>query len=268
MEGVQLVEVPPTSILLARWNLNRFIKTLMTMDGEKISKKSMPRGHPQEEELQKFKREFEVYQTARFKERSKFVEIRRVSQRVNARENLSKETVPHNASSQREAAEKSIELDSHSFKTKLPNGDMMESIPAKQKGSFPSRSRTLSRDCEESLMKKSRRRLDTSPSPTQIVILKPGPDRICDCNHEENWINSSGTLQGRTSIEDFLEEVREQLICELQGKIVKKCYVVRRIGIETSYNEKPSNPNEIASQMSDEFRESVTRDVEANIFCD
>ena len=34
-----------------------------------------PREHPQEEELQKFKKEFEAYQAARFLECSKVVEI-------------------------------------------------------------------------------------------------------------------------------------------------------------------------------------------------
>ena len=59
--------------------------------------------------------------------------------------------MPYNSSSQREAAEKSLDLNKHSFKTMLPNGDMMESIPAKQKGYFRSRSRILSRDLDEQL---------------------------------------------------------------------------------------------------------------------
>nr|KYP66576.1 hypothetical protein KK1_012873 [Cajanus cajan] len=144
-----------------------------------------PRDHPQEEELQKFKEEFEAYQSARFLECSKVVDI------------------------------------------------------AMQRKTFPPRSRTLSRDFEETLMMKSCNRLDISSSPTRIVILKPGPDSIC--NHEENWTISSETIQGRNSIEDFLEEVKERLKCELQGKIVKKGSVIRGI------------------------KESVARDAETNL---
>ena len=143
----------------------------------------------------------------------------------------------------------SSKTDSHTFKTKLPNGNMMEPIPTTKKDFFPSRSKTLSRDFEESLMMKSGSRLDICASSAQIVILKPGSDRICNCNHEENCINLSGTLHGRKGLEDFLEEVRERLECELQG--------IRASGIETPYNEKLSDAKEV--------RESVTRDAEPNL---
>ncbi|TKY70240.1 hypothetical protein E2542_SST06529 [Spatholobus suberectus] len=229
-----------------------------------------PREHPQEEELQKFKREFEAYQAARFLECSKVAEIGSVPRRLLAQENLNKEKVTHNdLVSQRAAAGKLADLDSHSFRTKPPDsygseyhGNMMELIPAMQRKTFPSRSRTLSRDFEESLMLKSCNRLDTSSSPTRIVILKPGPDSICN---EENWTISSGTIQGRNSIEDFLEEVKERLKCELQGKIVKKGSVVRGSGIETPYNEKPSDPKLIARHIVKQVRESVTRDADTNL---
>lgn len=215
--------------------------------------KPRPREHPQEEELQKFKKEFEAFQAARLMECSKVVEAGSIYRRSHAQESLNKEKMAHHASSQRLA-------------TELPNsgglehhGDMMELFPAKRKESFPSRSRTLSREFEESLMMKSTSRLDRSSSPTRIVILKPGPDRIY--SHDENWINSSGTLQGRNSIEDFLEEVRERLKCELHGK----GSVVRGSGIETPYNEKPSDPKQIARHIAKQVRESVTRDVGTNL---
>jgi len=201
-----------------------------------------PREHPQEEELQKFKKEFEAYQAARFEEWPKAVDIVSGSMRnLSQEENLSKENMQHIASSK---------TDSHSFKTKLPNGDLMESILSKKKESFPSRSKTKSRDFEESLMMKSRSRLlDICASPTQIVILKPGSERICNCNHEENCISLSGTLHGGKGIEDFLEEVRERLKCELQG--------IRGSGIESSFNDKLSDAKVV--------RERTTRDAEPNL---
>ncbi|XP_020217116.1 uncharacterized protein LOC109800696 [Cajanus cajan] len=230
-----------------------------------------PRDHPQEEELQKFKEEFEAYQSARFLECSKVVDIGSVPRRLLAQENLKKEKVAHNDSVlQRAGAGKLADLDSRSFKTKTPDsysseyhGNMMDLIPAMQRKTFPPRSRTLSRDFEETLMMKSCNRLDISSSPTRIVILKPGPDSIC--NHEENWTISSETIQGRNSIEDFLEEVKERLKCELQGKIVKKGSVIRGSGIETPYNEKPSNPKLIARHIVKQVKESVARDAETNL---
>ncbi|KAI4327841.1 hypothetical protein L6164_020258 [Bauhinia variegata] len=231
--------------------------------------KPRPREHPQEEELQKFKKEFEAFQAARFMECSKIVDLGSVSRQLLAQENLNKEKMEHCPNNQRVATEKPAELNNHSFNTQMYNGgyaeyhgDLMELIPAKQGRPFSSRSRTLSRDFEESLMMKSKSRLDKS-SPNRIVILKPGPDRIF--NHGENLNSSSGTLQERNSIEDFLEEVRERLKCELQGKTHKKGSVVRGSGIETPYNEKPSDPKQIARHIAKQVRESVTRDVGTNL---
>ncbi|XP_019424216.1 PREDICTED: uncharacterized protein LOC109333275 [Lupinus angustifolius] len=207
-----------------------------------------PREHPQEEELQKFKKEFEAYQAARFVECSKVADIGSAPRRLLAHENLNNEKVAHNASSQRAAREKLAEY-----------GGDMELFPTLPKQAFPSRSRTLSRDFEECLMMKSKNRLDRSSSPTRIVILKPGLDSIC--NHDGNWSSSSSSLQGRNSIQDFLEEVKERLKCELQGTTVKKGSVVRGSGIETPYTEKPCDPKLIARHIV----KQATRDAEPNL---
>ncbi|XP_027347983.1 uncharacterized protein LOC113859394 [Abrus precatorius] len=209
------------------------------------TQKPRPREHPQEKELKKFKKEFEAYKAARFKECSEVVEIGSVSRQILGQENLRKEKMQHDARSKR---------DSHSFQTKLPNGDVMESISTKRRESFPSRSRTLSRDFEESLVMKSRSRLDICSSPAQIVILKPGSDRICNCNHEESCISVSGTLQGKKGIEDFLEEVRERLKCEMQGKTAKKGSLIRASELGTPYNEKPYVRSESARSFKSEIQ--------------
>ncbi|KAI9109776.1 hypothetical protein K1719_019406 [Acacia pycnantha] len=218
--------------------------------------KPKPREHPQEEELQKFKKEFEAFQAARLMECSKVVEVGSTPRQLLARESMDKKKMAGHATS-------------HRLATELPNnggpeyrGNITELFPTRHRETFPSRSRTLSRDFEESLMMKSNSQLDGS-SPTRIVILKPGPDRIY--SREDNWINPSSILQGRNSIEDFLEEVRERLKCELQGKNFKKGYVVRGSGIETPYNEKPSDPKQIARNIAKQVRENVTRDVATNL---
>ncbi|CAL0311691.1 unnamed protein product [Lupinus luteus] len=202
--------------------------------------------HPQEDELQKFKKEFEAYQAARFVECSKVADIANAPTRLFAHENLNNEKVAHNANSRRAARERLAEY----------GGDTTELILTLPKQAFPSRSRTLSRDFEECLMLKSKNRLDRSSSPTQIVILKPGLDSIC--NNEESWSSSSSTLQG-SSIEEFLEEVKERLKCELQGKTAKKCSVVRGSGIETPYTEKPCDHRLIGCHIV----KPVTRDTES-----
>ncbi|XP_028795278.1 uncharacterized protein LOC114750825 [Neltuma alba] len=218
--------------------------------------KPKPRDHPQEEELQKFKKEFEAFQAARLMECSKAVEVDNNPRQLPARESMDKKKMADHATSHRLATELT------NYGGPEYHGNIMELFPTRHKETFPSRSRTLSRDFEESLMMKSNGPQD-GYSPTRIVILKPGPDRIY--SHEDNWINPFGISQERNSIEDFLKEVRERLKCELQGKTSKKGYVVRGSGIETPYNEKPSDPKQIARNIAKQVRESVTRDVATNL---
>ncbi|MCD7448704.1 hypothetical protein HAX54_045643 [Datura stramonium] len=67
--------------------------------------------------------------------------------------------------------------------------------------------------------------LGTSPTPTKIVILRPGPERMG--TNENSWASSPGISEGRGNIEEFLEEVKERLNCELQGKSSKRSTTVR-----------------------------------------
>ncbi|KAJ7944050.1 RB1-inducible coiled-coil protein [Quillaja saponaria] len=218
--------------------------------------KPRPREHPQEEQLQKFKKEFEAWQAGRFKECTKVVEPGSNSREQLAQENLNKKKMALNA------VDHTFETGPQKRGDLQHHVDMMDLFPAKQKESFY-RSRTLSRDFEQSLLMKSKHRLDKSSSPTRIVILKPGPDGVY--NHGDSWISSPGTLEERSSIEDFLDEVRERLKCELQGKAVKRGYVVRGNGVESHYSEKPSDPKQIAQHIAKQVRESVTRDLGMNL---
>ncbi|KAA8547594.1 hypothetical protein F0562_004023 [Nyssa sinensis] len=239
--------------------------------GSMKSKKPKPREHPQEEELQKFKKEFEAWQAARFRECSKVVELDSIPSQWLAQENLNKEKIALYTNSRRiTGKEKPIELKGHTVKARLHEGSGIqhqgyrkELSPAEQKESFSLRSRTLSRDFEQSLLMKSNQKLDMSSAPTKIVILRPGPDRIG--NNEESWASSSGTPEERGTIEDFLEEVKERLKWELQGKTLKRGTMVRGGGIETPYKEKSSDPKQIAQCIAKQVRESVTRDLGMNL---
>uniref|UniRef100_A0A6N2LMD7 Uncharacterized protein n=1 Tax=Salix viminalis TaxID=40686 RepID=A0A6N2LMD7_SALVM len=201
--------------------------------GQKLGKPS-PREHPQEEELQKFKKEFEAWQTARFKECSKVVEHDCTPGQLWVQENINKKKM-------------ALDVDSR--------------IPATEQDFFPARNRIVSRNIEHSMINYDEKQ-DNSSAHTRIVILKPGPDRICD--YDESWTSSSGTFEDRGSIEDFLEEVKERLKCELQGK-THRSSVVRGSGIETPFSERPSDPKQIAQHIAKQVRDSVTRDLGMNL---
>ncbi|XP_044469921.1 uncharacterized protein LOC123199126 isoform X2 [Mangifera indica] len=227
-----------------------------------------PREHPQEEELQKFKREFEVWQAARFRECSKIVDFDSMPRQWLAQENLNREKMAIYSNSQANASEKLVESKSRTLKsTSYDRYGLQhhrlnaEAFPIEQKESTPLRSRSKSVDFEQSSLLNYEEKLDTTLA--KIVILKPGPDKICD--HEESWTNSVGTLEERSSIEDFLEEVKDRLKCELQGKTLKKGSVARGSGIETPFSEKPSIPKQIAQHIAKHVRESVTRDLGMNL---
>lgn len=228
------------------------------------------REHPQEEELQKFKKEFEAWQAARFKECSRAMELDSIPGQLLAQEDLNKEKMELYATSWRPASEKPVDLKNHTLKARSrervslqQDEDNLELFPSEEKEPLPLRSRTTSRDFEQSSLTSSSQKLDKSSAPTKIVILKPGPDKIS--NHEESWTSSSGTLRERGSIEDFLEEVKERLKCELQGHTLKRSSVGRGSGIETPFSEKPSNPKQIARHRAKHVRENVTRDLGRNL---
>ncbi|TYJ47542.1 hypothetical protein E1A91_A02G197400v1 [Gossypium mustelinum] len=222
--------------------------------------KPRPREHPQEEELQKFKKEFEAWQAARLRECSKVVDVGSISM---AQEKLSKEKMAHYAGSERAKHEKPLEskrfaVKENTYEMGLHRRHKSEPFTAEQK---ESRSRCTNKDFQLPSMIHYNEKVDAAP--TRIVILKPGPDRIYD--HEESWTSSSGTFDERASIEDFLEEVRERLKLELQGKTLKKSSVIRGSGIETTFNEKPSDPRQIAKHIAEQVRENVSKDLKMNL---
>ncbi|CAH8262598.1 unnamed protein product [Arabidopsis lyrata] len=147
------------------------------------------REHPQEEELQRFRREFEAWQAdKRFQDCSRIVD----SGRVVARD---------------------------------------------EKERLFTRTRSFGRDF---ILKSDR------TAPTRIVVLRPGLQRAYD--YEDSLTTSSGTtMEGSrgSSIEEFLEEVKERLKGELQGKAaLKRSSSVRGSGIETPFSERPSPRSE------------------------
>ncbi|XP_010514815.1 PREDICTED: uncharacterized protein LOC104790730 isoform X5 [Camelina sativa] len=149
----------------------------------------MRREHPQEEELQRFRREFEAWQAdKRFQDCSRIVD----SGCVVARDD---------------------------------------------KERLFTRTRSFGRDFNL---------ISDRTAPTRIVVLRPGLQRAYD--YEDSLTTSSGTtMEGSrgSSIEEFLEEVKERLKGELQGKAaLKRSSSVRGSGIETPFSERPSPRSE------------------------
>ncbi|PIA56858.1 hypothetical protein AQUCO_00700899v1 [Aquilegia coerulea] len=238
------------------------------------SEKPRPREHPQEEQLQKFKKEFEAWQAARVWEHPKVVEPGSMPRQWLAREDLNKEKTAFYADAKKMTPkEKPIKHEGH---TPLPvtkissqeksglrhNGYNKESIQSVRKETTPMR-RTRSHEVEQVYFS-SPDEHGKSSAPTRIVILKPGPDTSAS-HGESSWASSSEIAEEGGSIEDFLEEVKERLRFEMQGKSVKRDAVVRGSGIETPFNEKPSNPRQIARHIANQVRESVTRDLGMNL---
>ena len=228
------------------------------------------REHPQEEELQKFKKEFEAWQAARFRECASVVEFDNIPRKLLAQECLHEEKRAIHSSSGIIATDKPIEVKGNDIKARYHersdlqySGYKLELYPHEPKDCFSLRSRSTSREFDHSPMMTYDKKLEKSSGPTRIVILKPGPDRIGDT--DASWASSSSTLEERDSIEDFLEEVKERLKHELQGKTRKRVALVRGGGIETPFSERPSEPRQIAQHIAKQVRESVTRDLGMNL---
>ncbi|XP_012487272.1 uncharacterized protein LOC105800601 [Gossypium raimondii] len=226
--------------------------------------KPRPREHPQEEELQKFKKEFEAWQVARLRECSKLVDVGSIFTHKLAQEKLNMEKMALYDDSVQAMHEKPLESKRFAIKESgLHHRRHKSELFTAEKNE--SRRRSMNKDFRLPSMIDHNGKLDAIP--TRIVILKPGPDSISD--HEESCTSSSGTFQERTSMEDFLEEVRERLKLELQGKClnIKKSSVIRGSGTETPFSEKPSSdPKQIAKHIANQVRENVSRDIGRNLF--
>ncbi|GMI68962.1 TON1 Recruiting Motif 26 [Hibiscus trionum] len=226
--------------------------------------KPKPREHPQEEELQRFKKEFKAWQVSRIRECTKVVDVGSIYTHQLAQEKLNKERKALYADSVQTMHKQPLESMRFAVKEKDLHQQMYKSelFTSKQN---ESRRRSMNKDFRlHSMIDYNEKVLDAAP--TRIVILKPGPDGIYD--HEESWTSSPSTFEERTSMEDFLEEVRERLKSELQGKaLCKKSSVVRGSGIETPFNEKPSSdPRQIAKHIAKQVRENVSRELGMDFF--
>ncbi|KAI0530579.1 hypothetical protein KFK09_000123 [Dendrobium nobile] len=232
------------------------------------------REHPQEELLQKFKKEFESWQASKLWESSSNFDQNDSSQGLKnepnlAFENLNMEKMSRCINTNRvHVRKKPIETDIYASVNKVkcapnPADDLYQDanldkqcVP-RMKDDKAIRRKLAANSFEpvpRTLFQEKRSR---SCSPTRIVILKPSSD-INEI--EEPWSGSSEALEKASSMEHFLEEVKERLRLEMEGK-GRNDSVRRGNSAHTSLHERSTDPKQLARDIAKHIRESVTRDL-------
>ncbi|KAL8109000.1 hypothetical protein AgCh_025191 [Apium graveolens] len=226
------------------------------------------REHPQEEELQKFKRDFSAWQSTRFRECAKVVETENITSQCMVQVNLTSEkVVPYiNSGRMMRTTDNQMELENCVKERQHMPGDLgicanKTNIPRKRDLISSNNSRP-SGACEWSSVAAPHPKSDNSSVPMNIVILRPGVDSVNDC--EEYWDRSSRNTEERDNMEDFLEEVKDRLKNELQGKS-SNMGTTDGGWIAPPNGKKPSDPKKIAQRIAQQVRESVTRDLGVNL---
>ncbi|KAL8532145.1 hypothetical protein ACS0TY_008673 [Phlomoides rotata] len=224
------------------------------------SNKYKPREHPQEEELQKFKKEFEAWQAVRFNECSNILKVSSPAPQLIAQDDLNREKTYLYGNCNRTT-------ENDWLREHNDLSDLVDPYEMHTSGSHKKNNLCYSVEGKDSAYSNRISKADFKASqlinPSKIVLLRPGPESM-NIN-EDSWNNTPSTSSGRGSIEDFLKEVKERLKSELQGNCSKRSTTVRGGGIETPYREKPSKPREIAQCIAQEVRDNVSRDLEMNL---
>lgn len=214
--------------------------------------KPQPREHPQEEELQKFKKEFEAWQASRVWEQSRSFELE---------SNLDDDDkctdiVPCRYQLQHNKGKDA----SNGNKYMQPNDDV-HWRRSKESSTSISGSRTFSLTsaadpCSTRLpLSRFYHEEERSLSPTRIVILKPCPELSAD-DIEESSLGSPELVKKENNMEVFLEEVKKRLKIELEGGMASDDKAGRWAGVDI-----PADPKQIARNIANQIRENVTRDL-------
>ncbi|KAL1566671.1 hypothetical protein AAHA92_02251 [Salvia divinorum] len=266
-----IVSIPNCSQQLEVDHTGRYIDGYPYQSSSRMkSNRPKPREHPQEEELQKFKQDFEVWQAARFNKCSNFVKFDSPPPELLAQEELNREKMYLYATSSRTTKCESLrEDDDLSELNDTCNMLDFERVEKKilrfsdegKESLHPNRG--IRTDLRASQLMSSGPVLNVVSAPSKIVVLRPGPDMTSISDN--SWGNTPSTSAEADTIEDFLADVKERLESELQGKCSKRSTTVRGRGIETPYKEKPSKSREIAQCIAQEVRDSVSRDLGMNL---
>ncbi|XP_020597006.1 uncharacterized protein LOC110036814 isoform X2 [Phalaenopsis equestris] len=226
------------------------------------SEKLHRREHPQEELLQKFKKEFESWQASKSWECSTNPDQNDFVQgSKNEQNHLNIEKLTRYTNTSRYSQKKPIETDVYSSvnKVKITPNQVDNNLCHDPDFNIDKQCVPLMRDdiaTRKKLAPKFQEKRSRSCSPTRIVILKPSSD-INEI--EEQRGGSSEALEKGGRMENFLEEVKERLRLEMEGK--GRTESVRRgNSAHTSLHERSTDPKQLARDIAKHVRESVTKE--------
>ncbi|XP_066384198.1 uncharacterized protein [Miscanthus floridulus] len=227
--------------------------------------KPQPREHPQEEELQKFKKEFEAWQASRAWEQSRSFELE--SSLDDDDDSRSTDIVPYRYQHHHKGNGKAA---SHGSKhMRSSNEDVHWRRSSKESSTSISGSRTFSLTTSADAAACSTRlplsrfyheEERSSLSPTRIVILKPCPELSTD-DIEESSLGSPELVKKENNMEAFLEEVKKRLKIELEGGVASDDKQADRRWAASAGDIIPADPKQIARSIANQIRENVTRDM-------
>jgi hypothetical protein len=213
--------------------------------------KQQPREHPQEEELQKFKKEFEAWQTSKLWEQSRSLEAESHLDDDNCTDIVPYRYQHHqhkgnDAKNGSKYMHSKDDVHRRRSKESSPSISGSRTFSLRSAGACSSRlplSRFYHEDEEQSL------------SPTRIVILKPCPELSTD-DIEESSLGSPELVKKENNMEAFLEEVKKRLKIELEGRVASDDKADR-----WARGDIPADPRQIARNIANQIRENVTRDM-------
>ncbi|CAN6463881.1 unnamed protein product [Victoria cruziana] len=219
--------------------------------------KSVVRDHPQELELQNFKKEFEAWQASKVWESSRVCGFDQgngfwYDQRTLAQERLNREKLARYTGAKRN---RTYEKPPHTpSRLEQPEIDFQGNNQGNRLEAFSMWNGNRSSKCDGTPCME-REEQQTRALPTKIIILKPGPERFDDSDESQSPPDSAIEEEG--SIEDLLKEVKERLILGMRGDSVK--HIKQPNNEISSYRGVPTNPKEIPQQIAKQVRGSVTR---------
>lgn len=241
-------------------------------------RKPRSREHPQEEALQKFKKEFEAWQSSRTWERSRTLELesdfKQANMKILAQGNVSGGKMARFKDSKRKLSFKETTKPKDYVSTARLKTDTLHAGVPTNEGVMTKRNQSISRNdvalrngAKTNLTHVRLANFDNKmyrSSAAKIVILKPSSERSDDI--EESLVSSPEIIEKENNVQDFLEEVRKKLDFEIQGK-ARHDTTVRRTSVDTYTSERSIDPKQIARDIAKQIRESVANDFRSTLVC-
>ncbi|KAG6483086.1 hypothetical protein ZIOFF_059726 [Zingiber officinale] len=239
-------------------------------------RKPCPRKHPQEELLQKFKKEFESWQASKSWEHSgsqKNQVLRDIKDyQTVAQEILNKEKLTKYLTAKENFAEENPTefVDVASSDEQTVARREVTNLHTHLDGQSQTFSNTFMHTTLDTKMNyfehfpgiKTDSKTERPSSPTRIVILKPTFYKMDGTVGELSA--SSNQLGKECSMKDFLEEVKERLKNDIQGRS-RNNVEFRGTVVRSSFGERSVDTKQIARDIAKRIRESVSRDMGATL---